>query len=211
MVVSCLVSTILPLVVWQLTQQFVIVQELKLLPTPADAISVARFLKTCPALDKELVGTYLSYPKDVPKYEFHTKVRKAFMQTFDFKGFSIVEALRSLLDYFRLPGEAQKIEVIVEEFADVYYGSEPGPMAEADTAFILAYSIIMLNTDLHNPSVQHKMTTEQFLRNNRGINKGQDLPQEFLIAIYNEIKEKISFSFAMTFSCLLYCYFPNVE
>jgi Sec7-like guanine-nucleotide exchange factor len=30
---------------------------------------------------------------------------------------------------------------------------EPGPLANADTAYILAYAIIMLNTDLHNSQV----------------------------------------------------------
>jgi Sec7-like guanine-nucleotide exchange factor len=50
----------------------------------------------------------------------------------------------------------------------------------ADTAFVLAFSLIMLNTDLHNPNVKHRMTKAAFLRNNRGINNGADLPEEFL-------------------------------
>jgi len=153
-------------------------------------VSVARFLKTCPSLDKELVGTYLSYPKDVPKYAFHGQVRRAFMASFDFSGQSIVEALRTLLDCFRLPGEAQKIEVLMEEFSKAYFKHSPGPMAEADTAFVLSYSIIMLNTDLHNPSVHRKMRLDQFIKNNRGINADEDLPVEYLTSIYNEIAEK---------------------
>jgi hypothetical protein len=42
----------------------------------------------------------------------------------------------------------------------------------ADTAYILAYSIIMLHTDAHNRNValKSKMTCEGFIRNNRGIN-----------------------------------------
>ena len=35
--------------------------------------------------------------------------------------------------------------------------------------FVLAYSTIMLNTDLHNPQVKRKMTLEQFVSNNRGL------------------------------------------
>ena len=45
---------------------------------------------------------------------------------------------------------------------------------------MLAFSLIMLNTDLHNPSVKHRMTKAEFIRNNRGINNGSDLPEEFL-------------------------------
>ena len=49
--------------------------------------------------------------------------------------------------------------------------------ANADTGYVLAYSIIMLNTDAHNPMVKNKMTKEGFHKNNRGINDGADLPR----------------------------------
>ena len=42
--------------------------------------------------------------------------------------------------------------------------------ASADTAYVLAYSIIMLTTDLHSPQVKNKMTKEQYIKMNRGIN-----------------------------------------
>lgn len=45
----------------------------------------------------------------------------------------------------------------------------------------------MLNTDLHNRQVKNKMTKEQFLKNNRGIDQGKDLGQEFLESIYDVI------------------------
>lgn len=49
-----------------------------------------------------------------------------------------------------------------------YHQNNAGVFPDADTAFILAFSLIMLNTDLHNPNIKNKMTKEQFLRNNRG-------------------------------------------
>ena len=57
---------------------------------------------------------------------------------------------------FRLPGESQKIARIVEHFAEHYFEQhkEAGPLANADTAYILSYAIIMLNTDLHNAQVR---------------------------------------------------------
>ena len=62
----------------------------------------------------------------------------------------------------------------------------------ADTGFILSYSVIMLNTDLHNPNVkpEKKMTKEGFISTNRGIAAGQDLPREVLINIYDAIKAR---------------------
>lgn len=41
-------------------------------------------------------------------------------------------------------------------------------MANADAAYVLAYSVIMLNTDLHNSQVKKKMSLEAFRRNLRG-------------------------------------------
>lgn len=35
--------------------------------------------------------------------------------------------------------------------------------------------------------VKKKMSTEDFLKNNRGINDGQDLPADFMRSLYNRI------------------------
>lgn len=59
--------------------------------------------------------------------------------------------------------------------------------ASADTAYVLAYSVIMLTTDLHSPQVKSKMTKEQYIRLNQGISDSKDLPQEYLSQIYDEI------------------------
>lgn len=46
----------------------------------------------------------------------------------------------------------------------------------------------MLNTDQHSPQVKKRMTKEDFIKNNRGINDEGDLPKEFLSAIYDDIQ-----------------------
>lgn len=51
----------------------------------------------------------------------------------------------------RLPGEAQKIDRIMEKFAERYCRDNPSAFAAADGAYLLAFAIIMLNTDAHNP------------------------------------------------------------
>lgn len=45
----------------------------------------------------------------------------------------------------------------------------------------------MLNTDAHNPQVKNRMTKADFVKNNRGINDGADLPEEFLSSVFDEI------------------------
>lgn len=48
----------------------------------------------------------------------------------------------------------------VAQFAERYCLDNPeyGYFANADTAYVLAFSIIMLTTDLHNDQVKNKMT-----------------------------------------------------
>ena len=76
-------------------------------------------------------------------------------------------------------------------FSNHLFKQSPGPLNAPDTAFVLSYSIIMLNTDLHNPQVKKKMTRAQFLSNNRGIDVGgQDVPADYLNAIFSAILER---------------------
>ena len=77
----------------------------------------------------------------------------------------------------------------MEKFASRYCECNPQQhiFASADAAYVLAYSVIMLTTDLHSDRVKKKMTKEEFIRNNRGINDSEDLPQEYLSKIYEEV------------------------
>ena len=85
---------------------------------------------------------------------------------------------------------SSQIDRIMEKFAERYTEQNPDVFVTADVAFILAFSIIMLNTDLHNPAIkeERRMTRDGFIRNNRGISDGQDLPDEFLLGIFDRIK-----------------------
>lgn len=110
---------------------------------------------------------------------------------YDFRGDTLDAALRKLLYQFRLPGEAQQIDRILEKFATHYHRQNDGVFLNSDTAYVLSFSIIMLNTDLHNQAIlpDKKMTLDQFVRNNRGINQGQDVDREILERLYKDIKE----------------------
>ena len=147
-----------------------------------DAHSMAHFLHTTPGLDRTAVGEYLGDPDTLA-----VECLGAYVKGFDFRGMHLSQALRKFLAAFRLPGESQKINRIVEQFAAHYFEHEAGPLANADTAYILSYAIIMLNTDLHNAQVKKKMTKEDFLKMNRGINDNKDLPVEYLMEIYDSI------------------------
>lgn len=77
----------------------------------------------------------------------------------------------------------------MQSFAGVFHTDNPAVFLSEDTAYVLAFSVIMLNTDQHNPSVKNKMTKEGFIRNNKGIEVDkQDLPVSFLSQLYDNIK-----------------------
>ncbi len=59
--------------------------------------------------------------------------------------------------YFLMPGEAQKIERLMEVFSGRYVQCNPDVMTKFhsnDTVFIMAFAIILLNTDLHTPNIK---------------------------------------------------------
>lgn len=114
----------------------------------------------------------------------------AFVDMLDFTDMRFTDALRMYLQTFRLPGEAQKIDRFMLKYAERYMDGNPeAAFANADTAYILAFSVIMLNTDAHNPNLKKKrMTKVEFVKNNRGINDGKDLPEDLLGEIYDEIQ-----------------------
>ena len=165
--------------------------------------AVAKFLLDTSGLDKRSVGEYLGEGDD-----FNKQVLYAYVDSLDFANTTFDAALRKFLSYFWLPGEAQKIDRMMEKFAERYCSQNDtdGVFANADTAYVLAYSLIMLNTDAHSSQVSllfyvltlpptysltyllasrtddhssqitKKMTQQEFVNMNRGINDGKDLP-----------------------------------
>ncbi|KAL2297865.1 hypothetical protein Nmel_016430 [Mimus melanotis] len=122
--------------------------------------------------------------------EFNIQVLHAFVELHEFTDLNLVQALRQFLWSFRLPGEAQKIDRMMEAFAQRYCQCNPGVFQSTDTCYVLSFAIIMLNTSLHNPNVKDKPTAERFIAMNRGINDGGDLPEELLQNLYESIKNE---------------------
>lgn len=144
--------------------------------------SVAKWLLETDGLDMAAIGDFLGEGDDQ-----HIAIMHAFVDEFDFTGLSIVDALRDFLQAFRLPGEGQKIDRFMLKFAERFVDQNPGIFSKADTPYLLSYSLIMLNTDLHSSQIKNKMTLQEFLENNEGIDNGKDLPKEFMVGLYNEI------------------------
>lgn len=155
-----------------------------IIDTPKNAKSVAEFLKGTTRVSKKVFGDFIS-KKD------SAAILEALLDTFNFDNKRVDEALRELLESFRLPGESQLIERIISTFAEHYFASSiPEGIADKDAVYVLTYAIIMLNTDQHNPNVKpaNRMAYTDFARNLRGVNGGQDFSPQYLQDIFDSIK-----------------------
>ena len=128
------------------------------------------------------VGDYLG---DFP--DFNGAILAEFVKGVPFSGLGFDDALRLFLTKFHLPGEAQKVDRFMEAFSKEYMATHPGEFSNVDTPYVLAFSCIMLNTDHFNPGIKadRKMTREEFISNNRGVDEG--LTEELLGTIYDRI------------------------
>ena len=151
--------------------------------------AVAKFLLGRKGLSKKMVGEYIcSLQKP-----FNIAVLHCFIVDMDFSGLHLDIALRQLLAEVRAPGEAQKIEKLVEVFAKRYIECNQmfvSSFKSPDTIFVLSYAMVLLNTDLHNKSnkPERKMKQEDFIRNLRGIDCGSDIDLDMVKGIFDRIK-----------------------
>ncbi|KPJ00676.1 IQ motif and SEC7 domain-containing protein 1 [Papilio xuthus] len=150
---------------------------------------VARFLITRKGLSKQMIGEYLGNLQN----PFNMAVLECFVNELDLSGMAVDVALRRYQAHFRLPGEAQKIERLVEAFARRYCVCNTDfvqRLRTQDTIFVLAFAIIMLNTDLHTPNLkpEARMSLDDFVRNLRGIDDCGDIDRDMLAGIYDRVK-----------------------
>lgn len=143
------------------------------------------FIEEKNQLNLEYIGDYLSSPG-----QGNTSTLKSFVEQVDFKEKPFITALRTYLQAFKLPGEAQKIDRLVEVFGKKYCkDNQKNDIDGKDAAYLLAFQAIMLNSDLHKPGVKNKMTLEQLKKNLNGTNNGHNFPDHLLAKIYKDIKE----------------------
>jgi hypothetical protein len=151
---------------------------------PANAVPWA--LRLITALDFESLGEFFGQPT-----EASAKSLSDFIKSLNLKEMDPEQALRACLQSFRLPGEAQQIDRIIKEIAYEYYNSQGDSsklFASADAAYTFLFSVIMLNTDQHNPQVKKRMELKDFLRNNRKINEGEDIDESVQVRVFNSIR-----------------------
>ena len=147
----------------------------------------AKFLLATGGLNREMVGRALGSFYDDRGLES----LRLFAEGVEMQGLPFVQGLRKFLQKFKLPGESQMVDRILEAFAKAFCKANPQDFSGPNAVHALAFAVIILNTDAHSHNLKQlaKMTKEQFINNTRSIEGCDELNPEFLGEIYDEITE----------------------
>ncbi|KAJ8017276.1 hypothetical protein DPEC_G00016150 [Dallia pectoralis] len=153
-------------------------------------VGIARFILERKGLSRQMIGEFLGCRQK----QFNKDVLDCVVDELDFSGMDLDDALRKFQAQIKVQGEAQKVERLVEAFSQRYCVCNPVLIRQfqnPDTIFILAFAIILLNTDMYSPNVkpERKMKLEDFIKNLRGVDNGQDIPRDLLLGIYLRIEK----------------------
>uniref|UniRef100_A0A8C5C6Y8 IQ motif and Sec7 domain ArfGEF 1 n=1 Tax=Gadus morhua TaxID=8049 RepID=A0A8C5C6Y8_GADMO len=158
---------------------------------PDTPVGVAHFLLQRKGLSRQMIGEFLGNRQK----QFNRDVLDCVVDEMDFQSMELDEALRKFQNHIRVQGEAQKVERLIEAYSQRYCICNPTVVRQfrnPDTIFILAFAIILLNTDMYSPNVkpERKMKMEDFIKNLRGVDDGEDIPRETLVGIYERIRKR---------------------
>lgn len=114
---------------------------------------------------------------------FSLAVLRSYMRRFGFFGDPMDMAIRKLLMSAELPKETQHIDRFLQAFANRYHECNPGIYKNPDQAYFIAFSLLILHTDVFNKNNKHKMQKSDYIKNT----KGEGIANEILEVFYDNI------------------------
>lgn len=101
------------------------------------------------------------------------------MRGFKFFGDPLDMSIRKLLMEAELPKETQQIDRVLQAFANRYHECNPGIYASPDEAYFVAFSLLILHTDVFNKNNKHKMQKLDYTKNARGTGVADEILECF--------------------------------
>eukprot|EP00520_Triparma_pacifica_P012487 CAMPEP_0118672044 /NCGR_PEP_ID=MMETSP0785-20121206/22329_1 /TAXON_ID=91992 /ORGANISM="Bolidomonas pacifica, Strain CCMP 1866" /LENGTH=389 /DNA_ID=CAMNT_0006566977 /DNA_START=140 /DNA_END=1306 /DNA_ORIENTATION=- len=143
----------------------------------------ARFLLNTGGLNREMIGRALGMGRES---------LRLYAEGVEMEGLPFFICLRRFLGKFKLPGEAQQVDRVLEAFARAFCKVNPEAFAGGySVVHGIAFAVVILNTDIHsqnlNKSKHIRMTKDQFIDNTRHMEGCSELSKEFLESIYDDI------------------------
>lgn len=99
---------------------------------------------------------------------FFISVLRSYMRSFSFFGEPMDMAIRKLLMEAELPKETQQIDRCLQAFANRYHECNPGIYSSPDQAYFIAFSLLILHTDVFNKNNKYKMQKPDYIKNTHG-------------------------------------------
>ncbi|KAI4283485.1 MAG: hypothetical protein L6R38_002127 [Xanthoria sp. 2 TBL-2021] len=129
------------------------------------------------AVSRGAVAAILSKADD----EFSKNVMRSYMRGFKFFGDPLDMSIRKLLMEAELPKETQQIDRVLQAFANRYHECNPGIYASpvSDEAYFIAFSLLILHTDVFNKNNKHKMQKTDYTKNARGTGVADEILECF--------------------------------
>lgn len=150
------------------------------LPEKREDESPGKYLERLEELaSRSVIAAGLSKHAD----DFHLAVLRSFMRRFGFFGDPMDMAIRKLLMSAELPKETQHIDRFLQAFANRYHECNPGIYANPEQAYFIAFSLLILHTDVFNKNNKHKMQKADYVKNT----KGEGIANEVLEVFYDNI------------------------
>ncbi|CAI7587258.1 unnamed protein product [Penicillium bialowiezense] len=111
--------------------------------------------------------------------EFYKVGLRKYMRGFSYFGDPLDMSIRKLLMEVELPKETQQIDRFLQAFSDRYHECNPGIFASPDKAYFIAFSILILHTDVFNKNNKRKMQKPDYIKNCRGEGISEDILECF--------------------------------
>ncbi|KAI1497142.1 hypothetical protein F5X99DRAFT_397952 [Biscogniauxia marginata] len=135
------------------------------LPERKDDDTPAKYLARIEeVLNRGVIASALSKETDA----FSAAVLRSYMRSFSFFEEPMDMAIRKLLMEAELPKETQQIDRCLQAFANRYHECNPGIYSTPDQAYFIAFSLLILHTDVFNKNNKYKMQKADYLKNTRG-------------------------------------------
>lgn len=135
------------------------------LPEKREDESAAKYLgRVEDAITRGSIAAALCKESDA----FFMSVLRSYMRSFAFFGEPMDMAIRKLLMEAELPKETQQIDRCLQAFANRYHECNPGIYSSPDQAYFIAFSLLILHTDVFNKNNKYKMQKPDYIKNTRG-------------------------------------------
>mmetsp|Transcript_28910 Transcript_28910/g.27842 ORF Transcript_28910/g.27842 Transcript_28910/m.27842 type:complete len:87 (+) Transcript_28910:139-399(+) len=86
-----------------------------------------------------MIGDYLGEDVEVNKMVLY-----AHIDSYNFVNVSYIEAMKKMLAGFRIPGEGQKVDRIMEKFGEKFCKDNSDSFGSSECIYLLSYAVMML-------------------------------------------------------------------